>query len=232
MPFVSYQGWGGDCSGKTQPGLAALKQFCATHLDPWGTITRGIYGTYNCRPPSLHGEGRALDVGFALDHDMPGPGGKALMRLLRQHGTALGVQEIIWDDVRYTRAYPAGREYTGPSPHYDHVHVSLNWDKARGLDLAEIERITGIDSPVRPLPMVDKNDLDLTGRTGQREVRAIQDALNWCLGTNLEEDGYWGTKTREAYRDWEQGRYGEGDGIPGRPGLRQLALRSGSFRTG
>ncbi len=230
MGFVTYQGWGGECSGETQPGLAALKRFCAVLLDPWGTITRGAYGTYNCRPPSLHGEGRALDVGFAFEHDMPNPGGKALMRLLREHGTALGVQEIIWDDIRYTRPYPAGREYFGASPHYDHVHVSLNWDKARGLDLDDIKRITGIDAPIRSLTVVAPNDIDTTGRTSTVGGKRVQDALNWCFDADLEEDGYFGPRSRAAYRDYEEGRFGEGDGIPGRPGLRMLARRSGSFR--
>ncbi len=229
MGLLNYQGWGGECSGRTQPGTAGLQRFCAVELDAWGTLTSGPYGTYNCRPPSLHGEGRAGDVGFAYEHDgLPNAGGKALVKFLMHYGEKLGIQEIIWDRIRYTDDYPKGKEYTGPSAHTDHVHWSQRWWHARNLTYAKVQDICG--GARKPLIVVSKDDIDYTGRNATKECKSVQDALNYVLRAGLEEDGYWGRLTREAYENWEERRFGGGDGLPGRPGLRALARVSGSFR--
>ncbi len=235
MGFVRYEGWGGNCTGKTQPGTAALRDFVRHDLDPWGTITFGAYGTYNCRPPSLHGEGRALDVGFALEHDMPGPGGKRLVRLLRKYGEELGIQYIAWDGRGYSAKVPGGATWNVTSPHLDHVHCDQNWSKSASLDLAKIRRILSDDPLVkRPFLSIAPDDYRFGNDEPRDKVIAVQDALNYVLDLpKLDEDGYLGTRTRDAYSEWQRicGFYGnDADGTWGLVSLRKLARHSGSFR--
>ncbi len=227
--LLNYQGWGGECSGKAQPGTIALRDYVRNQLDPWGTITGGAYGIYNCRPPSLHGEGRALDTGFAFEHDAPNPGGMALVRFLLRHGEALGIQEIIWDRVRITDDNdPHGELYKGDSPHYDHVHTSQRWWFAKNLTLDKIVAVCGAD-PVKPLRVIKPEDI-VFSNDPSTAVKRVQDALNWVMRTNLEEDGFWGNNTRAVYSDYERKYFGGTDGKPGRLSLRMLARKSGSFR--
>ncbi len=229
--LLDYQGWGGECSGKAQPGTIALRDYVRNQLDPWGTITGGIYGIYNCRPPSLHGEGRALDTGFAFEHDAPNPSGMAHVRWLMRHGEKLGIQEIIWDRVRYTNDNdPYGELYTGRSPHYDHTHTSQRWWFAKNLTLEKILEVCGTD-PVKPLRVISPDDIVYKNREESAAVKRVQDALNYVMRTKIAEDGYFWDESRNLYLKWEQKVFGGGDGKPGRTGLRMLARKSGSFRS-
>ncbi len=235
MPFVKYEGWGGECSGKTQPGTLALRDFIRYDLDAWGTITSGPYGTYNCRPPSLHGEGRAIDIGFEFEHGMPGPGGMRLVRFLKKYGLELGIQYIAWDGKGYSAKVPDGATWNVSSPHLDHVHCDQNWWAARNRDQNWWAARDFSDDILlkRPFLTISTDDYKYQNDDPRPKVVAVQDALNYVLDVSLKEDGYLGINTREAYAEWQRtcGFSGkDADGSWGETSLRLLARHSGSFR--
>lgn len=140
MTFHTYESFV-ECSGKAQPGTKNL--LVAIH-DLWDlSITGSIYGIYNCRPPSLHGEGRALDVGFrdpitgaeGWSVTTPNPQGFKLVEVLVKNAWDLGLVEVIWNRTRWSARHPGGYPYSGASPHLDHVHIGQAWSGARGLTL-------------------------------------------------------------------------------------------------
>jgi hypothetical protein len=58
--------------------------------------------------------------------------GDPIANWLVQNAQAIGVQYIIWNRVQWTgsRTGRKDRDYGGPSPHIDHIHVELNRDGA------------------------------------------------------------------------------------------------------
>lgn len=137
-----------NCTGMAQQGTKNLRDAVAS----WPDANTGYpYGIYNCRPPSLHGEGRALDIGFpGVAH----PSGTALVEVLVANAGALGLMGVIWNKTRWSARSPNGAPYTGPSPHTDHIHVEVNWDKARDNPLTT-EEIEDIIYPPLELPMTE-----------------------------------------------------------------------------
>jgi hypothetical protein len=142
------------CSGKIQPGTAALMSWLL------GEYRAGRnWGIYNCRltaggSPSVHGDGRAGDIGFAYVNGRPNPQGYALVERLLPKVGQLGIQRIIWArtiwDIRGKRAYTTG------ASHNDHVHWEQTWSSARNLTLATIRAVMASQSipAPRPIPVV------------------------------------------------------------------------------
>lgn len=148
-----YEPAGPTCSGKAQPGTRLLQASLLAWLQ-----ARDVFvvdsGIYNCRTvagtstPSLHGEGRAGDVGVR------GPGGKwptaplriaavdELVDLMVTQHDALGIQSLIHDRRIWTVG-KGWRTYGGVSPHYDHIHWEHTWAAARGLTQSTIDRALG-----------------------------------------------------------------------------------------
>ena len=141
------------CSGRVQPGAAALMAWCLHESGVRGPRNLGIY---NCRAirgsqnRSVHGDGRAIDVGFS-GHSNP-EGWKLVERLL-PHVGKLGIQRIIWARRIWDAKAPAGRYYSGAADHYDHVHIELTWAAAYGLNLPTIRAaMRGLAPAVQPAP--------------------------------------------------------------------------------
>ena len=138
---VRYDGapaWSGEsgCSGTFTDGARVL----GDHLvATFGGATR--YDGYSCRQntanrsqTSMHGTGRAIDVfipldGGEADNDLGDP----VANWLVENADAIGVQLIIWDRTIWNPSRSdADRQYGGPHPHHDHLHVELNEDGASG----------------------------------------------------------------------------------------------------
>lgn len=112
------------CTGGPMPGTVALAELCRAR---WPELTD--LGIYNCRAVrggsslSLHGEGRAADLGT------PSPQateqGHECAAWLVANAEALGVQEVIWHRRRWASNTRAWRSYGGLDPHTSHVHVGL-----------------------------------------------------------------------------------------------------------
>jgi hypothetical protein len=140
---VSYQSAAGRCTGGPQAGAVALGNYIRDNFR--SQVNLGIPGDgiqiYACRSvrgggsPSLHSEGRALDVfiptrgGGAADNSK----GDVIANWLIQNADEIGVQFVIWDRTRWkaSGSQPRHRCYTGTHPHNDHLHVELTWAGAR-----------------------------------------------------------------------------------------------------
>ena len=130
-----------------------------------GDFGRGArnWGIENCRTiagsgnRSLHGEGRAIDVGFSGSGN---PNGTALLQVLLRHRVALGIQLIIWNRRIYSARHPNGAPYsrTGNATieHRDHLHIELTWHAARTLTLGRVRQIvagTSSATVTTPVPV-------------------------------------------------------------------------------
>ena len=188
MGFPVWQG-ATQCSGSAQPGAQALMRWI---IEEFGDKGAQNWGIYNCRTvrggatTSLHGEGRALDVGFPVgDPD----GDRLLKRLLKAPGR-LGIQAIIYERKIYSAKSPGGRYYTGVAPHYDHLHIELTWEAARNLTYATCKQV------------LTKKKRRAGSRSLQKgskgaDVRWVQRKLG------LTVDGIYGDKTLAAVKKYE-----------------------------
>lgn len=125
----------GDCTSGPQPGTAAL---LAAVLDVFGQHGAYSLGIYNCRSvrggssPSVHGEGRALDVGLPMTAEGAADGHRIVDRILAV-AWELGLTYAIYDRTSFSASHPYGRAYTGSHPHYDHLHAEMTWHAATNL---------------------------------------------------------------------------------------------------
>ncbi len=115
------------CGGSFRPGTRDLaeylvREFNATH-----------YGGYSCRQNtanaskmSVHGTGRAFDlhynrVGGDADNNLGDPTANWLIANAAQ----TGVQLVIWDRTSWSVSRKTHRQYGGPHPHDDHLHIEV-----------------------------------------------------------------------------------------------------------
>lgn len=129
------------CSGGARPGAKALMVAIIERFPVASSA-----GIYNCRDvnhptntgPSVHGNGRALDVHF------PGechPEGDRLVTELRAVATKLEVQFIIWCRRKYGCEWGfTSRPYGGYS-HTDHVHIELTIVGGETLTVERIDQV-------------------------------------------------------------------------------------------
>ena len=127
------------CDPTPKPGTVYLQSLVLSHYVTGRSS--GISRACNVGGTSEHKEGRAFD--WALNAAHPGeaavansfvdwltsvgPDGKVGYNARR-----LGVMHVIWNQRIWSNSSQnaAWRPYNGPSPHTDHVHVSLSWDGA------------------------------------------------------------------------------------------------------
>ncbi len=212
------------CDPTPKPGTEylarlAISYFGAGHLS-------GISRDCSVGPTSEHKEGRAFD--WALSVGVPeekaagdafaqwltavGPDGKVAYNARR-----LGVMYLIWNEQIWLNsdANASWHAYHGPSPHTDHVHVSLTWAGAYERtswwtgdpipDRAELARLAGqawarvfghepdaalLDAWISRL--ADRGALPLTGVGLSRLAVAfavVLDAGRWGLDRPAPEPG-------------------------------------------
>ncbi len=122
----------GNCTGRFTAGAATLQQYILSNFPGVTSI-----GGYSCRPntatpseTSVHGTGRALDIMIStVGGKANGAVGDRIANWLVENAQAIGVQYLIWNRVRWSGGYAAGRKvapYTGPNPHIDHIHAEIN----------------------------------------------------------------------------------------------------------
>ncbi len=209
---VGYQA-AGACLDRPQPGAQALMAWWLSRFGGHGAVNSGIV---NCRTVagsttrSLHGEGRAADLGVR-PHDAAY--GHEAASLLHAHSGELGIQCIIWSRRIWSGSRPhAGfRVYGGSSPHLDHLHVELSWPAARTLTQVRIAEVLG----GRVTPRVIK--LKTPPMRGD-DVRRVQVALAARFPSlGLRADGIFGPNTDKAVRKFQKsvGLAVDGDVGPG-----------------
>lgn len=84
--------------------------------------------------PSLHKEGRALDIHFSISPALPTEEEKViayrLFRLFIEEYRELGMDHVIWNREQWSIANQTIRPYPDPgvtgwrSPHEDHIHIA------------------------------------------------------------------------------------------------------------
>jgi hypothetical protein len=141
------------CTSGPEPGAKALMAWFLGAFAGQGGKNLGIF---NCRQvrggstTSLHGEGRACDLGI---NPHGAPYGTLLAERLRLSSGELGIQCLIWNRRIWSGSYPdAGwRHYSGTNAHVDHIHLELSRAAARSLTPAQIQRVLS-PAPRVPLP--------------------------------------------------------------------------------
>lgn len=159
----------------------------------------------------------------AIDVDIDGIDRLALLR------TVIGdprVWYVISNRIIYSRTYGwAARSYTGSNPHDKHVHISIMHTRA-----AENDASTWFAAK----PPRDKGHRLVSLRNVRAQARKpskallgvarVQRALNERYRLQLDDDGWWGDKTRAAYRKHEASMRAQVvNGIPDAKTLRNLA---------
>lgn len=141
--FVRYDSppsWnnGRNCARSLTPGASELR-------DHIRATFRGVesIGGFNCRQntanrseTSVHGTGRALDIMISPINNRANKAvGDPIANWLVQNAARIGIQFIIWNRVKWNGSYQGrkDRDYGGPNPHIDHIHIELNRDGAARL---------------------------------------------------------------------------------------------------
>lgn len=120
------------CTGGPQPGSWGAMDWFLHNYQSKGGVNSGIY---NCRSvrggrtTSLHGEGRASDMGirpYSAEY------GTKLANAIVNQSKELGVQCVIWNERIWSSSYPdRWRYYSGVARHKDHLHVEFTWASAK-----------------------------------------------------------------------------------------------------
>lgn len=210
-----------NCSGGPQPGATALMNWCLTNYQ-----TSRNLGIYNCRTvrgstaPSMHGEGRAIDVGFPVAGGKAHADGHRLLEDLAKKAGELGLQCIIWDRRIFSARSPRGRRYSGANPHIDHLHVELTRGSAESLTSQTIAQILGRqeadsapEQTTKPVvyPTLRHRRPMMTGEA----VRRLQTLLNDFRVVKMKVDGIFGPKTASAVARFQLSKNLKPDGIVG-----------------
>ena len=111
---------------RAQPAPLALWRII--HANFPQTRNLGIYNPRNIagtRTPSLHSEGRALDIGLSANVPRERTIGDLLFRDFAELGVQMQLQEVIWNQQIWSDARRHIHAYTGANPHTDHIHVGF-----------------------------------------------------------------------------------------------------------
>ena len=215
------------CTGSATPGARALMSWFLGAYASQGGHNLGIY---NCRTvagsstTSLHGEGRAADLGVPIGASWA----QTLADKLVAYSAELGIQCVIHNRRIWSGSYPhAGwRTYTGSNPHTDHLHVELSWNTARTLTAERVQQVLGGGGGTPgpgPAPNPGSRPTLRRGAKGDpvREVQRILNAWYPSLPA-LTVDGDFGPKTEARVRYMQQRAGLAVDGVVGPNTWRKL----------
>lgn len=129
-------------AGGCLPGAKALQFVCLEWHDTFRNL--GCYNDRSIRGasvPSLHRDGRAIDVGVDVNNTASGDAMDALTHTLVEHYAELGMQQLIW----YERIWTVGkgwRDFNGSAgPHHDHAHIELTKYAAANLTVETCQAV-------------------------------------------------------------------------------------------
>ena len=94
----------------------------------------GIYNPRNIAGtniPSLHAEGRALDIGLKVTVPIEKTIGDGLFEMFVDLAGQMGIQEVIWNRQIWSTRRPVVHHYTGHDPHTGHIHAGFTRDASQ-----------------------------------------------------------------------------------------------------
>jgi hypothetical protein len=214
----------------TQGPTVGAKNLIAWYLGGYKARGGTNLGIFNCRPvrggtiTSLHGEGRAADLGTPTSGQS---WSWELADFLRLHSRELGIQCVIHNRKIWSSGGGAAwRPYTGVAPHFDHLHVELTWWAANGgltVDLLNRSR-RGVVAPV-----VVSSSVLRQGSKGpavtrlQERLVKLYPAYAQTLG-KLVVDGDFGPTTHKWVCEFQKRSRLPVDGVVGPNTARALGL--------
>jgi hypothetical protein len=203
------------CTGRSQQGA---KELMAWFLGAYGALGGKNLGIYNCRniagsqTLSLHGEGRACDLGVPTGQGWA----KTLADALVAHSGELGIQLVIHDRKVWSARHPfdGWRHYAGRNPHQDHLHVELSWKAARELTATAVQAtlaLTEQDFPAWP----GRHLRHTPGRLMRGgDVRTWQQRMA-DIGREITVDAIFGPQSARVARDFQRDKGLDVDGTVG-----------------
>ena len=248
QPYVGQLG----CDPVAKPGVRAFSSMLLTTYRT--TSSLGIVRDCGIGGASEHKEGRAFDWGVSAYNPTHVAEVKAVTGwLLETNGTVraerarrLGVMYMIWNR-KIWKAYQIDRgwqDYTGASPHTDHVHFSFGWNAARQRTSWWTKQVAPVDygpystSQPAPVPVpvpavapVTSPDnlrivatyggtvLSQGGSNDPAAVKVVQSALR------ITADGVYGAGTASAVRSFQASQALPGTGTFGSREWRALFPR-------
>lgn len=113
------------CTGRNAKGTECLRDMILSKFP--GSKSMGVYVCRDVRGAdnlSVHGEGRAVDIGPAGKYQ-----GDAVAEWAVRYARRYQIQRVIWYG-RIWDSWKGWRDYNGQNPHRDHVHIEQNWTGA------------------------------------------------------------------------------------------------------
>lgn len=159
--YAGYQGQT-SCSPSAKTGTLKLSTYLQRTYP--GTGSLGIVRSCGVGGRSEHKEGRAFDWRVNARNKRQKAQADAFVTSLlatdqygNRHALArrMGLMYVIWNKRIWSTTYATSgwRRYSGPSAHTDHVHISLNWNGARGRTSWYTGRTLAVPAPKpKPLP--------------------------------------------------------------------------------
>lgn len=226
------------CTGAARPGAKALMAWYLGAYADEGAANLGIYvckSIAGTSTTSLHGEGRADDLGSTPYRRLPFMDDVA--DALVAHSKELGIQCVIHHGKVWSSSHPydGWRNYHGTDPHNGHIHAELTPWAAANLTVPHINKILGSQVVVRPRPpkppapdftrriIMALPELEPgTGFKGKpnEDVQTMQNLLQ-ARGhrTNIDAsggaDGRWGPGTTKDLKAFQRASGLKDDGICG-----------------
>lgn len=123
--MVKIDDTGNTCTGKNAKGTECLRDLILRQFP--GSKSMGVYVCRDVRGAdnlSVHGEGRAVDIGPQNKSQGDDVADWAVKNARRYQ-----IQRIIWYR-RIWDSWQGWREYKGQNPHTDHLHIEQNWQGA------------------------------------------------------------------------------------------------------
>lgn len=120
------------CDPNNKRGMVAFAEMISKHYNRPRYYTSRACEAGNT---SQHGDGRAVDWPMnAYDSDDKAIGDAVAYWLTANNGEMarrFGIMSVIWNKRSWYQSYPGSwNDYTGPSTHTDHLHISFTWDGA------------------------------------------------------------------------------------------------------
>ncbi len=202
----------------------------ARNLMAWALTKRFTnLGIYNCRTvrggstTSLHGEGRAADLGCPVGNSFSW----AVADFLRLYSKELGIQCVIHNRKIWSSSGGTGwRYYSGVAAHFDHIHAELTWAAANGgLTVAKLNDLWARHTGTGTGGAAVANDGILERGDSGPSVEALQRVLRaWYPALNVVVDGAFGPATEAAVKHLQAKAGFQVDGVAGPITLNVLGL--------